>query len=124
MTAIASILDFPVFRVGDTQTTLGSLLGAIGVLIVTLFLARLARRAAHRFFHRWHGEDVETSRIYRVVPQLIVWFIGLEVALHILGIHLTTLFAAGGFLALGAGFATKNDSLVRTPVFGARGFAA
>ena len=41
-------------------------------------------------------------------PQLIVWIIGLEIALHLLGIQLTTLFAAGGFFAIGAGFAAKN----------------
>jgi small-conductance mechanosensitive channel len=39
---------------------------------------------------------------------IIVLAIGVEIALTILGIHLTSLFAAGGIFALGAGFAAKD----------------
>ncbi len=40
--------------------------------------------------------------------SVVIWLIGFEIVLHLLGIQLTTLFAASGFLALGAGFAVKN----------------
>lgn len=48
------------------------------------------------------------TRIIGITVQLIIWMIGFEIALNLLGIQLTTLFAASGFLALGVGFAVKN----------------
>lgn len=102
------MLDLPLFSVGDTQTTLGSLLAVITVVFITLVLGRLARKALQAVFQRVDEKDADASQIYSIVAQLIIWVIGFELALHLLGIRLTTLFAAGGFFALGAGFAAKN----------------
>lgn len=74
----------------------------------TILIGRLAKKAVQRFLNRSSEKEAETTRVYGIVAQIIIWVIGFEIALHLLGIHLTTLFAASGFLALGAGFAVKN----------------
>ena len=108
LNSIKDILSRPLFSIGDTQTTVGSLLLVIFVVAVTLVLARLTGKVVQSFSDRQQDPGSPTSGVYRYVAQTIVWIIGLEIALKILGIELTTLFAAGGFLAIGAGFAAKN----------------
>jgi potassium efflux system protein len=98
---------------GQTQTTVGSLLAVVVVVLGTLLLSRYVHRAIAGYFQRLaSNDDMAVDNIaasmYGSVARIIVWFIGLEIVLHILGIHLSTLFAAGGFFALGAGFALKN----------------
>lgn len=108
MDALNKLLSWPLFSVGDTVTTLGSLLAALAVIAATLMLARLVRKRVQNLVERLHHEDAATARIYAVIAQLIIWVIGFELALHLMGIHLTTLFAATGFFAVGAGFGAKN----------------
>jgi small-conductance mechanosensitive channel len=102
------MFDWPIFRIGDTETTLGSLLVVIAIAAGTVLIGRLARSAVRRRFQKLHAQDDEAAGVYGFVAQLIIWFIGLELALHSLGIHLTSILAASGFLAIGAGFAAKN----------------
>jgi small-conductance mechanosensitive channel len=110
--AIDKILGWPLLNIGNAQTTIGTLLAAILVVIATLFLGRVVRKAVRGFFLRLHEKDdhasEHASRVYSIVAQLFIWLIGFELTFHLLGIRLTTLFAAGGFLALGAGLAAKN----------------
>ena len=98
----------PLFNIGGTLTTLGSLLSAIVVIIATVLIARLADKAVYRSLEKINKNEAKTSRAYSIIIKLFIWLIGFEVALHLLGIHLTSLFAASGFLALGAGFAVKT----------------
>ena len=95
------------FSIGDSATTVGALLASIVVAIVTLIVGRVARNAGTRLAGRFKEHRRDPSP-YGIALQIIVWVIGFELALHILGIRLTTLFATTGFLALGAGFAVKN----------------
>ena len=108
MDALNKLLSWPLFSVGDTVTTLGSLLAALAVIAATLMFASIARKNVQNIVERLHHENASTSRIYGVITQLIIWVIGFELALHLLGIRLTTLFAATGFFAVAAGFAAKN----------------
>lgn len=105
---IKSILSVPVFTIGEMQTSLGTLISAAIVVFATLLIARLARRSVQRMLTRFSEKEPETVRFSAIVVQVIIWVVGFEIALHLLGIHLTSLFAASGFLALGAGFAVKN----------------
>jgi len=103
---LKNVFDQPLFSIGDTQTTVGSLFLAIIVVVVTFVLAGWVGKLVQSLGDRQQGQG--TSGVYRIVAQVIVWAIGLEIVLQILGIQLTTLFAAGGGLAIGAGFAAKN----------------
>jgi potassium efflux system protein len=106
--ALSKTLSWPLFSIGDTVTTLGSLVVALAVIAATLILASIARKSVQDLVEKLHHEDAATSRIYGVITQLIIWVIGFELALHLVGIRLTTLFAATGFFAVAAGFAAKN----------------
>jgi len=108
MDRLREISGWPQFTIGDTQTTVGSVLAVIAVAFATMLLARLARKVTQGLFAATHENDQDTARTCGFVAQLIVWLVGLEIALNVLGLNLTTLFAASGFLALGAGFAVKN----------------
>ena len=108
MSSVGEMLDQPLFRIGTTQATVGSVLAVIGVSVATVAVARLGRKAAHAWFLRRNEDDIAGSRTFGVAAQFLIWFIGLELVLHLLGIHLATLFAAGGLFALGAGFAVKD----------------
>ena len=101
-------LDRPLFTIGDATTTLGTLLLAGAIFIATIpfgeFICWLIR---HRI-QRLHEHDAHAFRAYAVIARLFVWFIGLDAVLHLLGIHLNTILAASGFLAVGTGFAARN----------------
>lgn len=108
MNTTDSILSDPILNIGDTPITLGTLLIAGIIVITTLFIASLAKKTVQRFLNKFSEKEAGTVRILGITVQIIIWIIGFEIALHLLGIHLTSLFAASGFLALGAGFAIKN----------------
>jgi potassium efflux system protein len=67
----------------------------------------LVRRGVQQFFRRLDKAD-DIGAASGIAAQLIIWLIGLELTLHLLGIQLSILFAASSFLALGAGLAIKN----------------
>ena len=108
MDTLNNILSWPIFSVGDTQTTLGSLLTAIVVAVATLLIARFARKFLQDFIKKHHESEADACRTYGFILQLFVWIVGFEIVLHLLGIRLSTLFAATGFFAIAAGFAAKN----------------
>ena len=108
MEVLKNIFSIPMFTIGDTETSLGTLLTTGIVVITTLVIGRLAKKAVQRMLDRFSEQEASTVRVTAIVVKLIIWIIGFEIALHLLGIHLTSLFAASGFLALGAGFAAKN----------------
>ncbi len=108
MDTFNNLLPLPLFTVGDTQTTLGSLLAVAVIFVTTLLLANITKKIVRRFFNRFDKNDTKAANVFGIVFKLIIWLVGFEIILHLLGIHLTALFAASGFLALGTGFAVKN----------------
>jgi small-conductance mechanosensitive channel len=104
---LTEILGWTIFSVGDTTTTFRAFLAAMVVLFITFLLSKTARKVVNRAVHRIDGHD-DSSKVVGVTVSLVIWIVGIEIVLHLLGFQLTTLFAASGFLALGAGFAVKN----------------
>jgi len=107
MNKISEMLDWTVFSVSDSSTSLRSLLVAIAVLVLTHLVAKIVRNVVKRRASKLDDDD-DSNRVYGLIALLIVWLIGIEVAFNLLGFNLTSLLAASGFLALGAGFAVKN----------------
>lgn len=108
MDELHKIASLPVFTIGGVQSTLGTLLSAFIVVIATILIAQLVKKSVHRALKKLDDKEAHLARIFGIVTQIIIWIVGLEIVLNFLGIQLTTLFAASGFLALGAGFAVKN----------------
>ena len=107
-TQLTALLRVRLFTISGTDTTVGSALAVVAILVVTYLVARSVRRLAGYHFSR-HGIDDDLAlQTTTTVMQLVTWLVGIELVLHLLGIHLATLFATTGFLALGAGFGIKS----------------
>ena len=107
-TRLTTLLRVRLFTIGDTDTTVGSALAVVAILVVTYLLVRTVRRLAKRHFSRHEIDDDIALHTTAMVLQVVVWLVGIEVVLHLLGIRLATLFATTGFLALGAGLGIKS----------------
>ena len=108
MTEIRDFLSQHLVTVGSTDVTGGMALGVAVVVIATFVLARLAKRITTRHFERHDVEDDVAANTAAKLVALVVVIVGLDIILHIFGIRLTSLFAAGGIFALAAGFAAKD----------------
>jgi small-conductance mechanosensitive channel len=102
------ILDYHLFRIGQTQVTLASLLATVAILVVTWLAARLLRKlVAEKLFGRSQVDPGVRYAIGRVVSY-IVWVLGLIIALQPLGINATTLAVFGGAIGVGIGFGLQD----------------
>ena len=101
-------LGKPLFSIGSNESTLGDALLVLVIVVVTLLVARWVRRLTiHHFEKHDQGGEIAVKSTANLLAAVIV-FIGLDLTLHLLGIRLASLFAAGGLLALGAGLAAKD----------------
>jgi len=107
-TRLTALLGVRLFSIGDTDTTVGSALAIVTILVVTYLVARKVSRLASHSLSRRGVDDDLALQTTTTVMQLVTWLVGIEVVLHLLGIRLATLFATTGFLALGAGFGIKS----------------
>lgn len=108
MDTLDRILSWPLFSVGDTETTLGSLLAAFLIAVATVLIARFARTCSQNIVRKHYESEAGAGRVCGLIVQLIILVIGFEIVLYILGIRLASIFAATGGFAIAAGFAARN----------------
>jgi small-conductance mechanosensitive channel len=102
------ILDYHLFRIGQTQVTLASLLATVAILAVTWVAARLLRKlVSEKLFGKARVDPGVRYAIGRVISY-IVWVLGLIIALQPLGINATTLAVFGGAIGVGIGFGLQD----------------
>jgi small-conductance mechanosensitive channel len=105
---VGNFLSTRLFRVGETQVTVSSLLLALTILLASLVLSRLARTfVADRLLGRTRLAVGSRYAIGRVVGYLIL-VLGILVALQPLGFNATTLAVFGGALGIGLGFGLQD----------------
>lgn len=107
---LAMLLE-PVARllnVASVEAMALRLVGAALILLAAFWVSRTAQRYLVRLLPGHDEGQEETVRLYRRIVQVFVWFIGIGIAVHTLGIDLTHLFAAGGLFAVGLAFAMKT----------------
>lgn len=105
---MVNFLSTRLFRVGETQVTVSSLLLALAILIASLVLSRLARTfVANRLLGRTRLAVGARYAIGRVFGYLIL-ALGILVALQPLGFDATTLAVFGGALGIGIGFGLQD----------------
>ena len=96
------------FTLGSAEITGEKAILLVGTVVVTLVVALWVRRLTLRHFERHdQGDEVAVQSTANLLAAIPV-FIGLDVVLHILGVQLASLFAAGGIMALGVGLAAKD----------------
>jgi small-conductance mechanosensitive channel len=105
---VGNFLSTRLFRVGETQVTVTSLLIALAIITASLVLSRLARNfIADRLLGRTRLAIGTRYAIGRVIGYLIL-FLGVLLALQPLGVNATTLAVFGGALGIGLGFGLQD----------------
>jgi small-conductance mechanosensitive channel len=103
-----NILNYQLFRIGQTQVTLASLVATLAILAGTWLLARVLRKLiAEKLFGRSHVDPGVRYALGRVASY-VIWVLGLIVALQPLGINATTLAVFGGAIGVGIGFGLQD----------------
>jgi len=106
--AIRDVMDKTLFRLAGTDVTLGSILSALLVLAAGWILSLLLRRAVQRLVggpgaHRRRGAQVSQRLVHYTIMLLAALL-----ALDVLGVNVSALFAAGALFAVAIGFAMQN----------------
>jgi small-conductance mechanosensitive channel len=105
---VGNFLSTRLFRVGETQVTVSSLLLSLAIVVASLVLSRFARAfVADRLLGRTRLAVGSRYAIGRVVGYLIL-ALGILVALQPLGVNATTLAVFGGALGIGLGFGLQD----------------
>ena len=106
--ALGDILAFQLLAISGTSVTVSTLLFAAGLFLGTLWVSRLIRRAVgHWTRQRGVGDEGAIETVQRLIHYVIL-IVGLGLVLEMIGIDLTTLFAAGAIVAVGLGLAMQN----------------
>ena len=66
------MLNSPLFTVGDTQTTIGSLLIVIAILIATFLAGRFVSYFVKSRWLKLDGKDVDASNAYGIIAKILV----------------------------------------------------
>jgi small-conductance mechanosensitive channel len=102
------VLDYRLFRIGDTTVTAASLVAAIVVLVAAYVVGRLARRlVSDRLLARTRLSVGVRYMLGRFTGYL-VFVLGAIMALQTIGIRATTLTAFGAALGVGIGFGLQD----------------
>jgi len=105
---VGNFLSTRLFRVGETQVTVSSLLLALAIIVASFVLSRLARTfVADRLLGRTRLGVGSRYAIGRVVGYIVL-ALGILVALQPLGFNATTLAVFGGALGIGLGFGLQD----------------
>lgn len=102
-----AILDFTLFRIGNTPLTVGTLITALATIVVTLVGTALLERLVKRRFAA-RGVKGQGGAVTVQLLHYVMLAIGFSIAATTVGINLSALFAAGAVFAIGFGFAMQN----------------
>ena len=100
--------DVPLFKLGQTEVTLATLVTALLIVLVSFWTSWLLRKAFSRAFQGRVPVDHGTAGVASRLVHYMIVITGLGIAIHTMGINLTALFAAGALFAVGIGFAMQN----------------
>jgi small-conductance mechanosensitive channel len=103
-----ALIDVPLFKIRGVEVSIATVLLAVVIVVATLWISRLLRRAVRRLFVARGTTDEGTIGVASRLVHYTVLFIGLGIGLNTLGIDLTALFAAGALFAVAIGFAMQN----------------
>ena len=105
---MGNFLSTRLFRVGETQVTVSSLLVAAAIIVGSLIASRLVRNlVADRLLGKTRLAAGTRYAIGRVLGYVIL-FLGILVALQPLGVNATSLAVFGGAVGIGLGFGLQD----------------
>jgi potassium-dependent mechanosensitive channel len=108
MKEIRDLLESHLFTLAGTPVNVATLLAAALVGLLSWWMSWLVERSTARFLGRRGVEAKGSIEATARLLRYLVLAVGLAVAVHTLGLKLTSLFTAGAVLAVGVGFAMQN----------------
>jgi small-conductance mechanosensitive channel len=106
--AIRGVLDIRLFVIGETPVTVSSVVTFFAIIIIAVWLSRVVQRLVGRGMERGGLSVRSTVALVQRAIHYLLLLVGVAVALQVIGISLTTVFAAGAVVAVGVGFALQN----------------
>jgi potassium-dependent mechanosensitive channel len=103
-----SVINSRLFAISGTPITLVTLLAVIAVLLIGLWVSRLASIGVVGAMRARGVSDIGTLALAKRLVHYFILIIVLGIGLQTIGIDLTVLLAAGAFFAIAAGFAMQN----------------
>ena len=107
METVKTILQSPLFKLGEAQITLLLVLYFLLLLTLLVYMSGQARKLVNRVLAR-RGVDLGIREATGSIVRYLMLFIGLLVILQTVGIDLTALSILTGAVGLGIGFGLQN----------------
>ena len=107
LTRLRGFLETPVFKLGEAQVTLLSVLYFFLLLILLIYISGKGKKIINRVLAR-RGVEIGVREATGSIVRYLLLFIGLLVILQTVGIDLTALSILTGAVGLGIGFGLQN----------------
>lgn len=107
LTRLKGFLDTPVFKLGEAQITLLSVLYFLLLLFVLVYISGKGKKLINRVLAR-RGVALGVREATGTIVRYLLLFVGLLVILQTVGIDLTALSILTGAVGLGIGFGLQN----------------
>ncbi len=104
---IASIFSYSLFAVGNNNVTVSDLLLASFTLWIVFWFGGWSRQVTYQFVYQ-AIVDLGVRQSLSAFTQYAVMFIGILIAMSIIGINLTTLTVFAGAIGVGIGFGLRD----------------
>ena len=78
------------------------------VLLVVFVGLRILFKAIDHHYKKSDERYKDDIRIYKKVSRFVLWTLGILIALHVVGVNLSSLFTTGGLLAVALGLSLKG----------------
>ena len=105
---LADLLNRHLFDIGGKSVSLSALIVFVLMLIIAVWVARLAKATTLRALGKRLTVDAGSAHTIAHLVQYFVLVVGLAIAIETIGVQLAPLFAAGAFLAVGIGIAMQG----------------
>ncbi len=86
------------------------ILAATAIFLTAFWISRILQRFIDRLLSQDSHNDEATISSYKNIARFIVMLPGILIAVHVLGINLSSLFTTSGLFAVALAFAMKNIS--------------
>jgi len=105
---LAELSSRPLFKIAGTEVTLFSIILFLLTIVASYIISSLLQRALKKWGQHKFAEKKGTLAAMLRLTHYTVLVIGLGIGLQMIGISLSTLFAAGAIFAIAIGFAMQN----------------
>jgi len=78
------------------------------VLLVVFVALRILFKGIDHHYKKSDDRNKDDIRIFKKVSRFVLWTLGILIALHVVGVNLSSLFTTGGLLAVALGLSLKS----------------